>query len=424
METERACHSVPIRRAAHLLLGAVGLGAVVVGCVDRSVGPATHQPPSAIRADEIGTTGAATTLFWQEAVRDAIVRARVTPQPATRALALTSLAQYVAALHADGEGVHARLETQRGAIAAASAAVLTYVFPADAALFESMLAAQRAHSPSDLVANFIAGEAIGRSQAERVITRARGDRFNDVWTGHVPVGEAFWTSATLTTPPTAPLLGQMLPFFLTSGDQFRPPPPPAFGSPEFQVALNEVRHISDTRTTEQIRIAVDWGLSTGTITTEGWWARRAGELIAAYGVDELDATHDFALVSMAAMDALIACFDAKYTYWLIRPTQADPPTATNAGISLVIALPNHPSYPSAHSCQSGASAEVLGALFPSEAEELSSLADEAGVSRIYAGIHYRFDVEAGRALGVTVARAALQFDHERGLLAVFLTSAP
>jgi hypothetical protein len=401
----------------------MGLG-VVVGCADRTVGPATRQPPSALRADEIVTTGASTTLFWQQAVRDAIVRARVTPQPATRALALTSFAQYVAALHADGEDALARLETRRGAIAAASAAVLAYVFPADAALFESMLAAQRAHSPGDLAASFISGEAIGRAQAGRVITRARGDRFSAVWTGQVPVGEGLWTSATITTPPTAPLLGQMLPFFLTSGDQFRPPPPPAFRSPEFQAALDEVRHISDTRTADQSRIAVAWGLSTGTITTEGWWARRAGELIAAYGIDELDATHDFALVSMAAMDGLIACFDAKYTYWLIRPNQADPHTATTAGIILAIDQPNHPSYPSAHACQSGASAEVLGELFPFDAGALKAQADEAGLSRIYAGIHYRFDVDAGQTLGVTVARAALEFDRERGLLAVLLAGAP
>src|SRR5215208_7373122 len=96
---------------------------------------------------------------------------------------------------------------------------------------------------------------------------------------------------------------------------------------------------------------------------------------------------------MAAFDALIACNDAKYTYWLLRPVQADP------AIKLAIGLPNFPSYPSNHACISAAQAEVIAAYVPGERRRLTALADEAAISRVYGGIHYRFDADTGLALG-------------------------
>jgi membrane-associated phospholipid phosphatase len=103
----------------------------------------------------------------------------------------------------------------------------------------------------------------------------------------------------------------------------------------------------------------------------------------------------------AMMDAIIGCWDAKYYYWTIRPSQAD------LGITLTFGLPNHPSYPSGHSCVSAAAATVLSHLFPDRAAELQSWVTDAGLSRMYAGIHYRFDITAGRGLGEAVARWAI-----------------
>ena len=111
-----------------------------------------------------------------------------------------------------------------------------------------------------------------------------------------------------------------------------------------------------------------------------------------------------ALMGLASMDAFIACHDAKYTYWLLRPSQADP------AITLSVPLPNHPSYPSNHACITGASMAVLARLFPSEANHLNGLADDAALSRVVGGIHYRFDGEVGLALGRQVAAWALAAD--------------
>jgi len=69
----------------------------------------------------------------------------------------------------------------------------------------------------------------------------------------------------------------------------------------------------------------------------------------------------------------------------------------------VVPTPNHPSYPAAHACSSIAVASVLGYLFPRDAEMFAALGEQAAESRIWAGIHYRSDIDAGRQLAVGVA---------------------
>jgi hypothetical protein len=191
--------------------------------------------------------------------------------------------------------------------------------------------------------------------------------------------------------------------FLTSGEQFRPGPPPAFGSREYLAALAEIRNLSDTRTPEQLAIARFWAGTTGSLVA-GFWNAQIADLVVSRHLDERRAAHAFALVNMAAMDANIACHDTKYTYWLIRPSQADP------AITLPIGLPNHPSYASNHACVSGTVAYVLGALFPDQASRLAAMADEAAESRLYAGIHYRFDKAAGLRIARQVAALAIASD--------------
>lgn len=89
-------------------------------------------------------------------------------------------------------------------------------------------------------------------------------------------------------------------------------------------------------------------------------------------------------------------------FWVPRPSQADP------GIKPRIGLPNHPSYPSNHSCDSGAAAYVLGEIFPRERSTLLAQAEEAGESRIDGGLHYRFDLDAGLAIGRAAAGSAIR----------------
>ena len=96
------------------------------------------------------------------------------------------------------------------------------------------------------------------------------------------------------------------------------------------------------------------------------------------------------------LDASVACWEAKYFYFNPRPSQLDPQ------IKMDIGLPNFPAYPSGHSTFSAAAATVLSYVFPASSTEFTQMADEAGISRLYGGIHYRSDILEGKAHGARV----------------------
>jgi membrane-associated phospholipid phosphatase len=345
---------------------------------------------------------------WQHTAVSLVAQAAFNPQTASRAYALLGVAQYLAVQRAEGAagGGRRRLESDRGAVAGASVVVLSYLFPGQAQALEDLVVAQAQAGPGDQHPAFAAAEAIGRTVGGEIVTRAQTDGFNQPFTGSIPSGPGLWISNT--NPPTmvAGQLPKVTPWFLTSADQFRPGPPPAFGSAEFQAALGEIRGISDTRTAEQTQIAAYWAMNPGTPTPPGFWLGVATDGVREHGLSEREATHVYALLSAAVFDALIGCWDAKETYWFIRPWQAD------SAITVVPAVgkPNHPSYPSGHACVSRSAAAVLATFFPEEQADLDAIAMEAGLSRLYAGIHYRFDIVAGAQLGRSVAALAIAAD--------------
>jgi len=382
--------------------------AALVACSDQSQDPTAlslARPSVQTSAVKFWDVGAS--VGWNAIERNLLIKRRFGDQNAAfRQFAYLSLAQYNAVIAAEGGRAGATRLSEQAAVAGASAAVLTYFYPDEQAFLDGQVSAQQegAHWPGESQTDFAAGEAVGRAVGAQVVAAAATDRFNDPWTGSIPVCAGCWHPNTPGLPPIHPQQGQMRPFFLASGDQFRPAPPPAFGSPEFLAALAEIRHFSDTRTHEQDSIAKFWAFPAGTSLVAGFWNSVASELIVRFHQDERKAAHTLALMSMAALDALTASHEAKYHYWLIRPTQADPL------ITLSIGLPNHPSYPSNHAAVSTTTALILGGIFPSEARRLAAMADEAGVSRLYGGIHYRFDKTAGEEIARNVAALALQLD--------------
>ena len=245
-----------------------------------------------------------------------------------------------------------------------------------------------------------------------VDNHARVDGFSVALDPPPPVGPGFWT----TNAPGLPVAGGQFPgmtrWFLTSANQFRPAAPPAFGSTAFNAALAEIHQLTnipagDPVRIDDVRIAKFWALNAGTPTAAGFWLDYASQRIAEHGLSERDATHVYALTSATMLDAAIGCWDAKLFYWLIRPWKAD------VGIQTIpeVGKPNHPSYPSGHSCVSSSGAAVLAMFFPERSTELAAMVEEAGLSRMYAGIHYRFDIDAGRELGHSVAALAIAADR-------------
>jgi membrane-associated phospholipid phosphatase len=277
--------------------------------------------------------------------------------------------------------------SEHAAVAGAAAAMLSYLFPNDALSLTAM-----------------AEEAV----TQKAITRATIDGSSTQWTGTIPTGPGLWFQAPGTPAPLEPLASTWKTWILTSGSHLRPGPPPAFGSAEFLSELAEVKRVSANPTPSQRAIALFWADGAGTVTPPGHWFQIAGSLIARDDLSTPSAARILGLLGATVADAAISCWDAKYAYGFLRPNQADPTIVT------LVPTPPFPSYPSGHSTFSGASSEVLAYFFPSDAARLRSMADEAALSRLYAGIHYRSDNEIGKQIGRQLGALALQRDQLNG----------
>jgi membrane-associated phospholipid phosphatase len=385
--TGRYPHSLSILVAGALL-----------GCAD---GPTQiGQPPAAQRSATKFWDVTASTRWNRRVAGLVALRPPTNGQAAaSRILTYLSLAQYRAVLAAEASKDGSIHPSTSAAVGAASVAVLSGFFPLDSAALESQLDADLDGEqwPGAKNEDVGVGEAIGRAVGAQVNAFASTDNYLRLSPGTPPVGPGYWVSS---AAPIVRSLHGARPFFLTSASQLRPPPPPAFGSPAFLAALAEVRAISDSRTPEQLAIAQFWNTASAPFTA-GALNLIADDLIEEHHRTEREATRILAYANAAAFDAQIACFDAKFTYWFIRPSQAD------SAITLPIGLPNHPSYPSGHSCITSAIMTVLADALPEARSRLDGIIEISGLSRMYGGIHYRFDIEAGQAIGRAAAALAL-----------------
>jgi hypothetical protein len=222
---------------------------------------------------------------------------------------------------------------------------------------------------------------------------------------------------------------------MTDTTQFRNAAgPPALGSAAYAAALNEVKSLGrstgSARTQDQTDIALFWADGANTSTPPGHWNRIAQDVAAAQGNTLAENARMFALLNLAEADAAICCWDNKYQFNFWRPITAiqladqDGNAATDADPNWtpLIATPPFPTYTSGHSTFSGAAAEVLklfygtdNVSFTTSAEGASGVDDrsftsfsqasqEAADSRMYGGIHFRFDNEDGKQGGIALGQ--------------------
>jgi hypothetical protein len=294
--------------------------------------------------------------------------------------------------------------SEHAVAAGAAATILGYLYPDDAESFQAKAeeaARSRVlagvHYPSDVEA----GLELGRQVALRVIERAKADGSDAVWDGAMPTEPGHWSGE----KPVEPLGGTWQPWVLASGDALRPPAPFAFDSAEKVAELQEIQTFTRTWQTNQKALYNQTfeGIFTG-------WYDTAHLRIFEYHLhsNPPQAARIYAVMSVSHYDAQIACWDAKYTYWAPRPFQLDSEVVT------LFPTPNHPSYPAAHGCASGAITTVLEHFFPAEAESIHARADEAAMTRLWAGIHFRSDIETGLALGRSVAQVVV--DHAEAMV--------
>jgi membrane-associated phospholipid phosphatase len=300
--------------------------------------------------------------------------------------------------------------SEHAVVAAAAAGVLTYLFPEDGPTLASRaIEAARSRElagvqyPSDTAA----GLELGRRVADLVIERARHDGSEMAWIGKVPTESGKWSLRRYPADaaPVAPAFGAYKTWVLAAGSELRPGPPPEFDSAQQAAEVAEVVNFARTFATNAA--AFYWQTPNGTTTH---WIQAADQKIFEYRLDTNPprAARVHALMSVATYDATVACWDAKYTYWAMRPFQYDerftPP----------IPVPVHPSYPAAHGCHSGAAAAVLAYLFPRDATTLNAQASEAAMARLWGGIHFPTDIRVGLELGRGVAERVIEKGRDDG----------
>ena len=266
-----------------------------------------------------------------------------------------------------------------------------------------------------------AGLALGKAVATAFLTRAGADGMRTA--GGTPAqwqaladsattrGQIAWVSQDIPArPPMLPLFGQVRGWMMTPAEIVaeRPGPPPSTSSQQMKDEVAEVKQVVSHLTREQLAIAQKWNDGAGTYSPPGHWNDIALEYVRDAKMSEVRAARVFALLNMAMHDAAVGCWEAKFYYFNPRPSQLDPTIKTQIG------LPNFPSYTSGHSTFSAAAAAVLSDLFPSGTSSFNAMRDEAGISRMYGGIHYRSDVEAGKAHGARIAAHTLAFAHSDG----------
>src|SRR5262245_14250990 len=267
----------------------------------------------------------------------------------------------------------------------------------------------------------------------------------------LPPGPGVWrlTPAAYAAPQT-PWMASVRPFLLDSGDQFLPPPPPSLSSPRWLAAFDEVKSLgaaaSTTRTADQTATALFW-----TANVVRQYNDLARSVATKMTLDVPQTARLLAMTNEVGADAMIAMMNAKYHYLFWRPVTAiDPTSVTNDGFGPtpgfddgnpatieqaawrpLVATPNHPEYPSAHATITSAIAEVLTRFLGTAALDVDvrgtpsltvtrhiatadDLRAEVDNARIWAGLHYRFSVQAGSALGRQVADYDLSHGFEAG----------
>jgi hypothetical protein len=366
---------------------------------------------------------------WNNAALDAIRVGHTSPPIASRSLAILHVSIYdavngIARTH-ESYLVPSAVQSSASREVAASAAahkVLVNLFPTSASSFDALHAAVLAAIPDG--PQKVAGVVWGESVANQVLAARAQDGSNVILPPPARNGPGIWVP----TPPAylpylLPQWGIVAPFAMSSSSQFRPPGPPSLDSAEYAADYNETKElgaaVGSKRTEEQTQIALFWADGAGTETPPGHWNSIAQTIANAQGNMLEENARLFALLNITMADAAICAWDAKYAFDFWRPVTAINFAEPQLNWTSFIVTPPFPDYVSGHSTFSGAAATVLELFYGTEdlpfttgSDFLPGMyrsfstcldgAEEAAVSRIYAGIHFRSASEDGLQAGIRI----------------------
>ena len=399
---------------------------------------AAGAAPARARPRSVATVASPRVVLDWNATAAATLLASGKPQPESMVyIGLTQAAVYDAVIAIEG-GFEPYLivpavppgSSSPAAAAAAAYGVLVTYFPAQKPALDAAYAASLAGIPDGPAED--RGVLVGQQVAAGLVAARIDDGRDDPETFAPTPGPGVWRP----TPPAllaaqTPWMATMKPLLLRSAAQFRPAPPPALGSMRYARDFRETRlygaKSGSLRTAEQTETARFW-----TELVQQQHNRTLRNLVTRLGLDLREAARALALGTAVMADSLIACWDAKYAYGFWRPVTAIPAgdtdgndrTAADPAWEPLAPTPNHPEYPSAHTCVTAGLGAAAAALVGRDRIELDVASTVTGTTRhfhhvndlerdienarVYVGYHWRTSGEVGSQLAEQVAGWALQ----------------
>jgi hypothetical protein len=319
---------------------------------------------------------------------------------------------------------------QTAALAAAHR-VLVHYFPAQQTTLDAQYKAAFSAATGTPRAK-TEGVLVGEAAADTLISERTGDGLNADVTYSEPSGPGVWEPNPPGSSPVTPWLGQMRPFTMRTADQFLPDGPTALNSEEWVADWNLMHlfggAVSDIRTPAQTEIGLFWTAHTGAQYNQVF-----NGLVQNNNLDLLDSARLMAILWTGYADAAIGCFNGKYTYHFWRPWGAIPAGGDNPELVAdptwkpLATTPNHPEYPAAHACLTGAVTSLVADYFHTRKvhvsvtssvfsdgththtfEDVGDWLNEVYWARTFAGFHFNHSLQDGAELGRQVAHQLIE----------------
>jgi hypothetical protein len=356
--------------------------------------PSENTDRAANQNPTVGTRGAEPVMVWNVLAGDLGFYARFSPPRLARAYTLMHVA------------IHdALVLRQRGAgsyqtdliVAGAASTVLEAIFATDR---------ERIAHERDRKAHGVPGAerdlAFGRAVATKVLESARDDGAERAEDAPLTQAEGKWTGIN----PAGYGAGNWRTWFVPCDETLVPEPPYPVGSPEDLRDLEEIKRIAAGISAQDAAIAQKWAAASPSTI----WSEILNDLLKRHPMDTVAAARAHVFLNAAMLDAFISCWRTKYHYWVARPFHRVP------GLLTTVRTPNFPSYTSGHATVSGAAEMVLSELFPAEKARLHAQAEEAALSRLLGGIHFRHDNEEGLRVGRRIGERVVAIMRRDGAI--------
>ena len=338
---------------------------------------------------------------WNNFIAELGMKEKLSPPEFSRVYTLVHISIYDSLLAAGNKEGNITREKSFyvSSIAEAASNILIYLFPNDTDRITNLKYTQinKFQDHDNLMIE--KGSILGDEVAKAVSDYAEKDNSDLVWNQTIPkVGSCIWNG----TKPLNPTAGFWKTIILKSGSEIQPQKPETCDSEADLLDLKQTYEAWKQRTPEQIAAVHYWGDKPPPVI----WNTILNEQIEKYNMSFFDASYASVYLNVGMYDGFVSCWYTKYDYWTARPFQRI------ANITAEIPTPNFPGYTSGHSVISTIAGRILGEIFPNEGDYFSKQATEAGLSRLWAGIHFKQDIVKGMNQGSKIAEKVIDDMHK------------